>query len=329
MFARADREMVEAVRVCRGVIRLHATAILVLVAAPFLLISSPASADPPLCPGFFGVRAMVLRIEPPGATPRKQRVDGGGTPIKVDDLLCVGESLILPEGGAVQKVVLYSAGRAITITPGHPYLASGGMSAYALKALAFLSSVVDGVENLTPPAEEATGTHSRQIPSEAHPLASIASLHGLPPQRLVAGTNPVVGWRGGVAPFACRAVNDTGTAVGSAQAGAAHRCTFSAGVAGASRLIAVDSASGVEGWRLGDRAAWPEVPRPPWIPSALGAKNLTSADATAWALWVWMTAGTQWRLQALSMLDGLADAEWMAGYLRDAILAEDPRVSPR
>lgn len=280
------------------------------------------------CPsGLFGVAAQIVRIEPPNATLEKILVSGQKVGIGVDGLICTGEELLVPNGGPVNKVELYVNGHKEVRVPPNGFETPGGTVVFAARALAYLSDVVQGVQMLKAPPDIPRPTSVRGAnptsPVPAIQIHAMRLLRDLPRQRITPNVRPVISWRDGAGPYTCQAISEEGnilwTSTGQDDA---SWCRLAPDLVQAVQLLVRDSAGQLESWGI-KPVAWTEVPRPEWLSS--GLREISGADRTAWALWLWRSPDKSWRLQALGMLDEMAQSEWIAGYLRDHLLADSDR----
>ena len=291
-----------------------------------------ATAGEPACPrGWFGIQAMVTRIDPSTGKVGKRPVGGRSADVVVNGVLCEGETLLFPKGSEKVVVELYEAGRVVIVDARQePYTIRGGASEVLSAALAYVATAFEGALGLgLPPSRpQPTASRGKDAPEAAstRQIQAILHLRNLPRQRITDGTRPVVAWREGAGPYACQALSD-GTAVLWARTDLdAGWCEFGADMQRTARLVVRDARGRSAGWNV-VRAVWTEVPRPEWI--ALGTPVVSSADLTAWAIWIWEKAGPQWRLQSLGMLNAEASSEWLASYFLDSVLAETPLLAPR
>jgi hypothetical protein len=291
-----------------------------------------AAAPEPPCPrGWFGVQAIVTRINPANADVRLRSARGNSSVLGVNMTLCEGDTILFPNGSDGTVVELYKTGEMVQAEASKgPYTIKGGTREASRAARAYLDAALDAVFNLGAPPPRPNPTASRgngaSAAAAAEPIRTILHLRNLPRQRITADTHPVVGWRGGIAPYACQALNE-GAEVTWAQADlGVGWCEFGAGLDHAARLVVRDAAGRSAGWNVAV-VAWPNVPRPEWVPRNMS--DLSSADMTAWAIWIWQTAGPEWRLQSLGMLNRVGRTEWLANYFVDSVLAEMPPLRPR
>jgi hypothetical protein len=281
--------------------------------------------------GWLGVQAMVARVSPVG-TRLLRRPAGGQTavPLAVNGVLCGGDTLEFASPQAPATVELYQAGGMVTRSAQQgPYTVPIGVRAMFSAAAAFLGAALEGAGELGAPPSRPQVTASRGeagAPAESTPIRSIKPLRDLPRQRIAADSRPIVGWRGGAAPYTCRALSPDGEAVWGSEHLNAAWCNFALGGAPVGRLQVRDAQGRSAGWNV-DLVAPGDVPRPSWLPN--GANVVSDADTTAWALWLWQQGGAEWRLQALAMLNGVAGREWAASLLLDNVLAETPVVTAR
>jgi len=138
----------------------------------------------------------------------------------------------------------------------------------------------------------------------------------------------LVGWRDGVAPYACEAVDDSADVVWRGPPVTAAWCSVApAGKTAVARLLVRDAARRSVGWNVAP-ATWRDVPRPEWVAADATAAS-SPADVTAWGIWLWREGGAPWRLQALAMLDAAAPRQWLASAFVDEVMAETPLVATK
>ena len=299
-----------------------------------LLLGIVASGDgraAKACPsGLFGVAAQIVRIEPAGALASKRLASGQEELIGADGLVCAGDTLELKPGGPVSKVELYTQGQKKVLVSPDRFESKQGAISYAAQALKFVTDIVLGAESIKPPPDIPGPTAARggnaNTPSMVLQIRAMRFLHDLPRQSLTADVQPVLSWRDGVEPYVCQAMSDLGDVVWQEpRPGVTSWCEMALGQAQAAQLVVRDARGRTESWNI-RRVTWSEVPRPEWIGRA--SEALSSADRTAWAWWLWKVAGPAWRLQALAMLHEMAPKEFVAGYLRNQLLAESAQYAP-
>ena len=282
------------------------------------------------CPSsVFGVAAQIVRIEPPDKQATKTLPDRREVPVGIDDLVCAGETLEFRSGGAT-RIDIYVNGARKVLVPPQSFRADPGTLRFSSQALTFLADALQGLSSIKSPPDIPRPTAVRGAPglTPAVPLQirAMRLLQDLPRQNLTLDTHPVLSWRDGVEPYECQAMSERGDAVLHADhAVSASWCVMPSQADQAVQLIVHDATARLVGWNI-CHVSWPEVPRPDWI--AAGSPALSSADRTAWAWWLWKAGGPPWRLQALAMLNELAPQEWVAGYLRDNVLAESTGFAP-
>jgi hypothetical protein len=282
------------------------------------------------CPGgLFSIQAMVTRVQPADSV-LFRIPSAGGAPVALiaGGILCEGDMLEFGPVASGVKVEIYEAGQVITVDGGlGAYRVKSGARAVLAAASAYIATALGGVGDLAMPQDRPRPTAARGGEAdEAAPIRPIRTLRDLPRQRLSTEARPVLAWTGGVPPYACQ-VLDAETEVRWAAGGIESGwCKAETGEASAARLIVRDARGRSAGWNV--RAAAPaEVPRPAWLPGAV--VTLSSADRTAWAIWLWQDGGPEWRLQAVAMLDAQARDEWLARYFLDGVLGELPLLQPR
>ena len=283
------------------------------------------------CPaGLFGVAAQIVRIEPAGAQASKHLAAGQEEPIGVDGLICAGDTLELKPGGPVSMVELYAQGQKKVLVAPDRFEARQGVISYATQALGFVSGITRGAESIKPPPDIPGPTAARGGDAGAPPMVlqirAMRLLQDLPRQSLTVDTRPVLSWREGVEPYVCQAMSDFGDIVWQEpRPRNASWCEMTVQLSRATQLTVRDARGRTESWNI-RLVAWADVPRPEWLRSAPDA--MSSADRTAWAYWLWKVAGPSWRLQALAMLHAITPKEFLAGYLRDQLLAESAQYAP-
>ena len=242
--------------------------------------------------------------------------------------MCVGESVVLAKNSPVKRVELYVGWRREWVTPDHPFHNTGGVVSAAQQSIGFASRVLGLAKDVrAPPVPTTTAARGGADDAPSRPLRTLRALSDLPTQRLTSDVAPVLAWREGSLPYRCEARNDRGDTVASAAAPDTHDawCAFDRNAGGTVQLLVIDADSAQQSWDVGP-ARWTDVPKPAWLAS--DARGLAPGDRIAWALWLWKSAGPEWRIQALAMLNQLAPTTWAAGYARDCILAEMPNLTP-
>lgn len=281
------------------------------------------------CPGgWFDVKAIVVRINPTNAKVLKKSGSGNDLMVlRVDDTLCRGETILFSEGDHTTVVEVLRLGKVVSIpAAGGPYTFSGGIRKIAQAVSVYVDAVLDASKGLRVPIPLSNATAGRG--GEIRPFESVRPvlhLRFLPRQRLTLDANPIVGWRGGAAPYKCEVKDHDAIQLWQKSNINGALCVYSASLDKAARIIIRDARGHTTGWNI-DPVTWEDVPRPDWLP--LEQSNVTLVDLTAWGLWLWKEASAQWRLQSLAMLNRAASEEWLAAYLRDAVLVEIPVVEP-
>jgi hypothetical protein len=285
---------------------------------------STAHAQAPTCPsGLFGVAAQIVKIEPRDASVELRR-DGVKTrTIGQDGVICAGETLRVPENGAVRKIELYVPGGKRVLTPSDTFESHQGPLRFAAQALDWLADAFPQLGSIRPPSDIPRSTAGR---GPASTSASFMQIHAmrllddLPTQSVAAGVQPVLSWRDGASPYTCQAVSTLGDPIWSGpRVDVESWCAIAPNLEKATQVLVRDSKDQVVSWNVRP-VKWTDVPRPDWLPSR--DDMLSNADRTAWAFWLWKRPDNGWRLQALGMLNALAGDEWVAGYIRDNLLAE-------
>lgn len=296
--------------------------------------SLAAAAGAPCPGGLFSIRAMVTRVQPADASLFRRAAAGGApVPLAVGGVLCEGDAL---EFGPVAPttVEIYEAGEVVTLDGRRgPYRVRSGARAVLAAASAYIGSAFGGLGDLALPQDRPRPTASRGDAADAEgasaPIRPVRPLRDLPRQRLSVEARPVLAWTGGTPPYACQALDADAEVRWSAGGLQTGWCGADADPAHTARLVVRDARGSSAGWNVQPAAA-DAVPRPPWLsgPAAPDAA-LSSADRTAWAIWLWQSAGPEWRLQAVAMLDAQAGREWLARYFLDSVLGELPLLEPR
>lgn len=271
---------------------------------------------------------MVVRISPTNAKVLKRSARGNGlTVLRTDDTVCRGETILFSDGDRTTVVELLRLGEVVLVpAAGGPYTLSGGIRSIAQAASAYVDAVLNASKSLRVPTPLPNATASRG--GERHTLDSVRPifhLRYLSRQRLTADASPIVGWRGGVAPFKCEITDDEAVQRWHKSNINGASCVYFSSLDSAARLVVRDARGHTTGWNIYP-VTWRDVPRPDWVPEE--QSGLTLVGLTAWGLWLWKEAGPQWRLQSLAMLNRAASEEWLAAYLRDTVLAEVPAVKP-
>lgn len=300
-----------------------------------LLLGIVASGDghaAKLCPsGWFGVAAQIVRIEPAGALASKRLASGQEELVDVGEFVCAGDMLELKPGGRVSKVELHAQGQKKVLISPDRFESKQGAISYATQALAFvMTGIARGAESIKPPPDIPGPTAARggnaSAPAMVLQIRAMRLLRDLPRQSLTADVQPVLSWREGIEPYVCQAMSDLGDVVWQEpRPRATSWCEMASDLDQAAQLAVRDARGRTVSWNI-RRVAWSEVPRPEWIGLATNAQS--SADRTAWAWWLWKVAGPAWRLQALAMLHEMAPKEFVAGYLRNQLLAESAQYAP-
>ena len=306
-----------------------------LPALTVLLLGIVASGDghavKPCASGLFGVAAQIVRIEPAGGLASKRLASGQEELIGVDGLVCAGDTLELKRGGPVSKVELYAQGQKKVLVSPDRFESKQGAISYAAQALTFVAGIARGAESIIKPPPDIPGPTAARggnanTPAMVLQIRAMRLLRDLPRQSLTADVQPVLSWREGVEPYVCQAMSDLGDVVWQEpRPRVTSWCEMAPDLDQAAQLVVRDARGRTESWNI-RRVAWSEVPRPEWIGTA--SNTLSSADRTAWAWWLWKVAGPAWRLQALAMLHEMAPKEFVAGYLRNQLLAESAQYAP-
>lgn len=284
------------------------------------------------CPdGLLGVVAQVVSIEPPSSRAVKVSALGKELPVAVGDTICVDESLLVKLGGPVFRVGIYAGGERKMLEQGQKYSGSNSLQRYDRRALELLAELVASDGSLQPPPDIPLPSVPRSASSDQKaPLEQISAmraLRGLPRQLVTREIQPLASWRGGVGPYTCQAITEQGDVIWEqSRAANISWCVFTKELEGAAQLAVRESRGPAVIWNL----AWVDpsaVPRPAWMQTKAG--KVSGADATAWAVWLWAHGAGEWRLHALGLLYEFAGNTWLAGYLRDRLLADVLLTQPR
>jgi hypothetical protein len=274
--------------------------------------------------GWFGVKAQIVRIDPAGQKVFRRRGSEPDAPVGVDDTLCAGDVLRLPN--EVKSIDYYEGGRTVHLTE-RTYTA-GGTGSFGGKAGEYVKLLMGSVAVLSPPPPRPAATSSRgTVAVQAGPAQAILPLKDLPRQHIAIGLSTYVSWRDGHAPYACEVTDESADPLWKGTATEQGWCTIPVENRAAARLSVRDADRRALGWNV-QVVQWTDVPRPKWI-DGLAASQLPAAQTTAWALWLWREAAPEWRLQALGMLGSAAKNEWLAGYFLDGVLNESPPARAR
>jgi hypothetical protein len=306
-----------------------------LPALAALLLGIVASGDvhaaKPCPAGLFGVAAQIVRVEPAGALASKRLASGQEELVGVDGLVCKGDILELKPGGPVSRVELYAQGQKKVLVSPDRFESKQGAISSVTQALTFVTGILQGAESIIKPPPDIPGPTAARggnanTPTLVLQIRAMRLLRDLPRQSLTVDVRPVLSWRDGVEPYVCQAMSDLGDVVWQEPAPQLTSwCEMAPELHQAAQLVVRDARGRTESWNI-RRVAWAEVPRPEWI--GLGTNDLSSADRTAWAWWLWKVAGPTWRLQALAMLHEMAPEVFIAGYLRNQLLAESAQYAP-
>jgi hypothetical protein len=284
-----------------------------LLASATPLTGAMAQARSPCSEGWFTIRARVVMVEP--ASVVLHAIQGASRrEVSLGALLCSGETLEVPSDSNVEVL---EAGRTIKVSPrGHQVGASPAVRA---AASAYVDGVLQIVQGLRPALPRAlpTASRGRSAPeSNYRRVRLISGLRDTPRQRLMADAQPVLAWRSGVEPYRCSVTSEDATRLWLTPPTAAGSCNLSLLQTRATRVGVYDGYGYTAGINISivDSSM---IPLPPW-----GAGD-TTAERTAWAIWLWREGQPEWRLQAISMLNALADAEPIAANLLERIFDEN------
>lgn len=306
--------------------RCVAVALVSTAAATWSVASTPS----PCYGSALAIAAQVASVEPRGAQLHKRTDWAADVPASVGDFICRGESVHLAVGGPVTRAELFVNGEMRVLTAGSRFDAPTGLLAVGSGALSFLSRALEGLSTLRSPPDVPKPTAPRgggggdalDLPVKRNRL-----LDRLPRQSFVGGLPLIVSWRDGTGPYRCEATSGAGELLSTKDAEAQQSwCELSAPSGDLTQAHARDARGKAVSWGV-RTVAWRDVPTPPWWTSS--AVDGMPGDAIAWAWWLWTSAGPEWRLQALSMLHRDAERIWLAGYLRNIVLAEATEALPR
>jgi len=294
-------------------------------AAAALLAGSPliAAAAPACKEGWFSIRARIVRIEPAGARVTVRPANGALHAAVLDERLCSGDTV---ENGTASRLVLIEGGRPVEV--GSRSYVVGAGPAVPAAAAQYIAGVFDLVGGLRPAVPRALPTGTRggaSEPAAYERVRPLLALRDLPRQKLTADERVMLAWRGGAAPYRCQGFGDDTTQNWQSAPTPLGWCEVGGPLAATGRLTVDDGRGASTGWNL-QRAAWNEVPRPPW--AAGRSADLTAPERVAWAAWLWRSGGRDWRLQALAMLNTLSTTEPLAAELVDRIVDENLPVEP-
>jgi hypothetical protein len=297
---------------------------------PGLMAARTAAGVEPACEqGWLLVQAQVANVSPAGARAERLTPNRKRRLVHAGDLLCNGDTLIVPKDASVELNV---AGRAVLVGGAKPsYVVEGGAASGRAAISEYLRLALATIESLPPPEKRPQSTQGRGAGGPGAggglPIKPILYLDELPRQRLTPDLPVVVAWRNGAAPFSCETSDANANVIWKSPPSAALSCQVGTRAGSAARLVVRDAGQRSEGWNLA-RAQWSAVPRPDWI-GAAGGLRMPSGELGAWAIWLWQNGGEEWRLQALGMLNAAARNEWLASYFLDQALAEVPPLLPK
>lgn len=278
------------------------------------------------------VVASIYRIEPPNLPVNVQSAKGAQIETrKIHDCLRAGEILTLQD--KAQKVELFIKNNFVRITAGKPfngtYKVPEGVP-FSDKASAYIKAAVELFSITSSPLRTPTATGISRgdsdndlLPSPRQPLRNIQTLRNLPTQQIASNTTAVLSWREGDGPWTCEGLAQDGATVTESESVSRGWCVIPKTERPLVRLLVKDARGDKIGWNVSTVSS-AAIPRPEWINQP--EETLSSADHTAWAIWVWRSAGPQWRLQALSMLNENSESSWLAGYVLNGILNDAPVV---
>lgn len=283
------------------------------------------------CPGgWFGVQAMITRITPAESIVTRLAKDRSTTKVQVDSVLCAGDSLLVGDSQDGTVVELYQAGEIVTVPKSRDvYMIKGGVAGRLGAAAAYVNEVLSAAEHLPAPRARPgpTGVRGQSgSQDDVRQIRPIQQLRDLPRQRLLPDTTVIVAWRDGAGPYVCEARAETGEIHVMREERGAAWCELRIDPSRTARVLVRDGRGRSTGWNTAP-AIPSDLPRPPWAPA--DPTSASSAEQTAWAIWIWQHGGPSWRLQSLSMLNANAREEFVAGYFLDSVLAEIPPFPPQ
>lgn len=282
--------------------------------------------------GLLGIVASIERIDPPDLLVNVQRTPGAPTEQRKVDTCLRGGEIVTLHKNRVQKVQLFANGDFFWITAGPPHngIYKVPESQTILeKAKSYIDAIEDLKLAIRSSPQTSRGTFVRgelddktpNLPPH-QPLEHIRILRNLPTQQIASTAAIALSWREGTGPWKCEGLLRNMPASESLSATTSW-CVLPSTKHPLTRLSVRDARGAQIGWNVITVSAT-VVPRPGWINQP--EDRLSPADRTAWAIWVWRSAGPQWRLQAVSMLSETADKSWLAGYVFNSILNDAPLI---
>jgi hypothetical protein len=303
-----------------------------LLLVPALPLGCGLAAAEEACPGgVLGVAARVLRIEPAGAELTKRTSLGVDVAVTVGSYICFGEVLQLMQGArAAKSVVLDERGRPFELPALGRFERKSGSFAFAEAAVVYLGRALGGLSNLKQPPDIPPPTAARGGAAVAADTAFSVRpnrlLAGLPHQAITRDLPLILSWRDGREPYTCEAASGVGDRLwGGKVVESSSWCEVPGSVANVARWHARDEGGRAASWSV-RYVEWRELPRPEWV--LPGDTRPNASEQTAWAWWLWKSAGPEWRMQALAMLHSRVDQDWVAAYLRNQILSESAEFTP-
>ena len=279
--------------------------------------------------GWFASKAQIVRIEPAGAKAIRRAVNGRESDVGVDEVLCAGETLVVPTGTRVRNVEYYEAGRTERLQAGGTHVMGSAADVLSGQAAEFVRAAMGAVGSVSAPRPRPTATSTRGTgAADPGAMQPILSLRDAPRQRVALGSTVIPSWREGRAPYTCSVHDENGQAVWTGPPTEAGWCSALIDNPGAARLTVRDQARRSIGWNL-QAVSWSDVPRPGWIDARATGPQLPPGLQGAWAIWLWTSAPAAWRLQAMGMLDASSRSEWIAGYFLDSVLNEVPPLAAK
>lgn len=288
----------------------------------------------------FSITGSIMRIKP-ADLPVKVLPNNGTSPEyrNIGGCLRPGEILSLQANkDKKHEVELFIKGKPVLITTGGTYngtykVPEGAVVTALESAIAFLEGIKELPSAIGIPPRKPIPTNiprgdsansKDQTPVPRQPLRNIHILRNLPKQEIASTAAIVLSWRNGESPWKCEGQDQDETTVIKSQSVSTGWCEITINGQSPVQLSVKDARGDTISWNAA--IVSPDVvPRPDWIKQT--DKPLSSADRAAWAIWVWRTAGPRWRLQALSMLHEISEDSWLAAYLLNSILDDDPIIN--
>jgi len=279
--------------------------------------------------------ASITRIDPANSTASIQK----GTSIRegrVRDCVNAGETVVLKDKS--QKVELLVRGKLVLVshdtTPDGLYrVPAGAFDAVSTGASAWLSGFMDINRIMASPAQRPRPTYiprgsesGEPAKVSPKPLSRVSLLSRLPTQLIASGSVLLLSWNDGTGPWTCRATAQGQRPVGESVSTTDNWwCGLRVEGSTPVRVIVEDALEQRLSWDI-EVVSESRIPRPDWIAKP---DQISAADRAAWALWLWSSAGPEWRLQALGMLNVSAEGSWLGGHAASSLLSDVPVIQPR